>query len=137
MCKQINLNSSFTLYIKINLKWSIDVNIRANVTKFLEEIIREKNCVFGLDKDFSAKLNDVTSRENKLAAAIISSCGQHLMCSYSNDLLLGNNKYMFLELKNYVRPQYENNFCDIFITSKNLLNIEDSLFLWFFIISSL
>lgn len=49
----------------------------------------------------------------------------------------GNNKYKLLELQDYLRPQCKNNLCDILITSKKLINIEKSLFLWFSIISLL
>ena len=55
----------------------------------------------------STVFTDTTCKKTmKLTVAIVS-CGQNLMCSHSNDLLLGKNKCMLLEIQNYFRLQYE------------------------------
>ena len=50
--QEMNLDSYFILYIKINPKFTIDLNIKPKVTKSLEEIRAEHLCHLWLSTDF-------------------------------------------------------------------------------------
>lgn len=50
--KKINLHSYLTPQAKNNLKWILDINIKAKNIIFLEENIAEKSCDFPIGKDF-------------------------------------------------------------------------------------
>ena len=52
MCKTKDFNSYLTLHIKLNSKWTIDLNIRTKTIRCLEENTRENLFDLRLGKDF-------------------------------------------------------------------------------------
>ena len=53
--KKRNLNSYLISYTKINLKWSIYLNLKVKTIQFLEENIGVNLCELGTGKDFLDK----------------------------------------------------------------------------------
>lgn len=62
---KVNLDPYFTPYIKINLRWILDLNIKAKIIKLLEEN-RKISCDLGAGRSFLSYRNHKRKKKDKL-----------------------------------------------------------------------
>ena len=63
MCRKLKLDPFLKPYIKINSRWIIDINIRPNTIKTLEENIRKTIQGIGTGKDFITKTPKLATKD--------------------------------------------------------------------------